>query len=83
MSTAYLHFLLLYFALNHSNVITLCFQVIKGLLKFWPKTCSQKEVCKICLFSKTYKSSLVYLALPWGPTDIGFQLGKAFCPCNR
>ena len=22
-------------------------QVIKGLLKFWPKTCSQKEVCII------------------------------------
>ena len=24
---------------------TLTEQVIKGLLKFWPKTCSQKEVC--------------------------------------
>lgn len=25
-------------------LIVFCFQVIRGLLKFWPKTCSQKEV---------------------------------------
>ena len=24
---------------------SLYFQVVLGLLKFWPKTCSQKEVC--------------------------------------
>ena len=27
---------------------TLTEQVIKGLLKFWPKTCSQKEVSQLC-----------------------------------
>ena len=30
---------------------TLTEQVIKGLLKFWPKTCSQKEVCIILLIA--------------------------------
>ena len=25
-------------------------QIVKGLLKFWPKTCSQKEVCVVQLF---------------------------------
>ena len=28
--------------LTKKNVVY--FQVVKGLLKFWPKTCSQKEV---------------------------------------
>jgi len=25
-------------------------QVVKGLLKFWPKTCSQKEVISVILY---------------------------------
>ena len=28
----------------------LSLQVVKGLLKFWPKTCSQKEVNSVSLF---------------------------------
>lgn len=28
-------------------------QVIKGLLKFWPKTCSQKEVSLTLIFAKS------------------------------
>ena len=35
------------------------FQVIKGLLKLWPKTCSQKEVGKI-RFQRSWSVSLFY-----------------------
>ena len=37
--------------IKHSSCLTIYPKVIKGLLKFWPKTCSQKEVI-IWLLSK-------------------------------
>lgn len=39
-------------------------QVIRGLLKFWPKTCSQKEVCLV-VFSVFQLDIVQPLCVPW------------------
>ena len=49
--------------LNHAVLETInddsyIFQVIKGLLKFWPKTCSQKEVCT-CSYPLHYQTRIL------------------------
>jgi hypothetical protein len=49
---------------------TLTEPVVKGLLKYWPKTCSQKEVCEPkCLMVKYIYQVYIYL----GELDILVQ----------
>ena len=45
------HFSVQRLCLVDCDVLSCVLQVVKGLLKFWPKTCSQKEVVAVILLS--------------------------------